>query len=62
MEVALNAHQAALAGFSHYLEVNITKATDATIARHSRGTAGSYADQSQAVAERVQDFLQRRTQ
>lgn len=54
---ALTAHQAALAGFSHHLEVNITKASDTVIAQHSRAMAGTYEEQSQAVAERTQQFL-----
>jgi phospholipase C len=62
MDVALNGHQAALAGFSHHLEVNQTKTDDATVAQHSRAMAGSYADQSQAVGERTRQFLQQRPQ
>ncbi|HXB74248.1 MAG TPA: alkaline phosphatase family protein [Candidatus Acidoferrales bacterium] len=58
LDLALNAQQAALAGFTHHLEVNYTKPDDATVARHSRMTAGAYEDQSQAVAERVRQFLQ----
>jgi hypothetical protein len=58
LDVALNAHQAALTGFTHYLEVSQTKPDDATIAQHSKMTAGTYEEQSQAVAERTRDFLQ----
>jgi phospholipase C len=57
MDVALNSHQAALAGFTHHLEVNHTSPDDATLAQHSRMTAGTYEDQSGAVAERVKQFL-----
>src|SRR5215469_2616026 len=53
----LNGHQTALAGFSHYLEVNATKPGDATIATHSKATAGTYQEQSAAVAERADQFL-----
>ena len=57
MDVELNAHQAALAGFSHHLEVNITKADNVTVVQNSRAMAGTYADQSQTVAKRAQQFL-----
>jgi len=57
MDVALNGHQAALSGFTHSLEVNQTQADDSTVARHSRQMAGSYAEQGQAVTERVLHFL-----
>jgi phospholipase C len=60
VDAELNGHQAGLAGFSHHLEVNQTKPGDATVAQHSRAMAGSYVDQSQAVAERTQQFLQQR--
>ncbi len=53
----LNAHQAALSGFTHNLEVNQTQADDATVARHSRQMAGTYSDQAQAVGDRVLHFL-----
>jgi phospholipase C len=59
LDVQLNAHQAAMAGFSHHLEVNYTNPDDQTIAQHSRQMAGTYADQSQAVAERTRQFLQK---
>jgi phospholipase C len=58
LDLALNAQQVALAGFTHHLEVNYTKPDDATVARHSRMTAGAYEDQSRAVAERIRHFLQ----
>ncbi len=59
INVQLNSHQAALAGFSHHLEVNQANADDATIAQHSRQMAGSYYDQSQAVANRIQNFIKK---
>jgi phospholipase C len=58
LDLALNAHQAALAGFTHYLEVNYTKPDDATVAHHSRMTAGAFEEQSRAVADRIRHFLQ----
>jgi phospholipase C len=57
LDVQLNAHQAALAGLTLYLETNHTSPDDGTIARHSRMTAGTYEEQSQAVAERTAQFL-----
>jgi phospholipase C len=57
LDVALNAHQAALAGFTHQLEVNQTNADNSTVARHSRMTAGTYEEQGQAAAERADQFL-----
>src|ERR1017187_1218675 len=59
MDVALNARQTALAGFSHHLEVNLTKAHNITVARNSRSMAGSDAEQSQPVSERARQFLTR---
>ena len=59
MDVALNARQAALAGFSHHLEVNLTKADNTTVARNSGSMAGSDAEQSQPVSERARQFLTR---
>jgi len=56
-DIQLNGHQAALAGFSHHLEVNETKPDDATIATHSKAMAGTYQEQSAAVAERAEAFL-----
>jgi phospholipase C len=53
----LNAHQVALAGFTHHLEVNHTKPGAATIAAHAEAMAGGYAAQSRAVAERADQFL-----
>lgn len=61
VDVPLNGHQTALAGFSHHLEVNVTKASDATIAAHSKAMAGTYEAQSTAVAERADDFLKKQT-
>jgi hypothetical protein len=52
-DVQLNGNQTALAGFSHHLQVNVTKADDATLATESRAMAGSYTEQSKAVAERA---------
>jgi len=57
MEVELNGQQAALAGFTHHLESNITQPDEHTIAQHSVAMAGSFAQQSQTVADRVTDFL-----
>lgn len=56
-DVPLNGHQAALAGFSHHLAVNVTKSDDATIAGQSRAMASGYEAQSKAVAERADQFL-----
>lgn len=56
-DVALNGHQAALAGFSHHLEVNQMTTPDATVAQHSRQMAATYLEQSQAIAERISGFL-----
>ena len=53
----LNAHQSALAGFTHHLEVNKTNADPATIAAHSAAMAHGYAEQSRAVSERVEQYL-----
>jgi phospholipase C len=57
MVPAFNAHQAALAGFSHHLEVNVTKADNTTLAQNSRRMAGTYAEQSQTVSDRARQFL-----
>jgi len=57
VDSALNGHQAALAGFSHHLEVNVTQSSDAILAVHSKATAGTYQQQSAAVAERADQFL-----
>jgi len=57
IDVPLNGHQSALGGFSHHLEVHMTKPDDATIAAHSKAMAGSYQDQSTTVAERAANFL-----
>lgn len=54
---ALNAHQAALAGFTHHLEVNKTNPPMDVIAAHSQLMAQTFADQSRAVSERVEQFL-----
>lgn len=54
---ALNAHQVALAGFTHNLEVNYTKPGPPTLASHAQAMASGYAAQSQAVSERVTQFL-----
>ena len=58
-DVQLNGNQTALAGFSHYLQVNVTKANDATLATESRAMAGSFTEQSKAVAERADHFFAR---
>jgi phospholipase C len=59
-DVPLNGNQTALAGFSHHLQVNVTKADDATLAAESKAMAGSYLEQSAAVAERADHFLMQR--
>jgi phospholipase C len=59
-DIPLNGNQTALAGFSHYLEVNVTKSDDATLAAQSRAMAGTYTEQSAAVAERADHFLTRK--
>ncbi|MBV9304064.1 MAG: hypothetical protein JOY62_11545 [Acidobacteriaceae bacterium] len=57
-QMPFNAHQVALAAFTHHLEVNHTQADDQTIAAHARAMASAdFTAQSQAVSERVQDFL-----
>jgi phospholipase C len=57
MDVALNAHQLALAGFTQQLEVNETRPGDQAIAAHSRAMTSDFAAQSQAVSERIQHFF-----
>ena len=57
MNVAMNAHQIALAGFTQHLEVTGTEASDRMIAAHVRAMSSDYASQSQAVSERVDQFL-----
>ena len=59
-DLPLNGNQTALAGFSHHLEVNVTRADDAILAAQSRAMAGTYAEQSAAVAERADHFLARK--
>jgi len=54
---ALNAHQVALAGFTHYLEINHTKPDTGTVAAHSTAMAQDFSAQSRAVTERVDAFL-----
>lgn len=54
---ALNAHQVALAGFTHHLEVNVTKSDNDTIAEHGAAMAQGYQQQSRCVSERVMQFL-----
>lgn len=58
-ETALNAHQVALAGFTHYLEINYTKPGDHTIAAHSKAMASGIEELSLAVSERIGDFLKK---
>ena len=53
----LNAHQVALAGFTHHLEANHTKPADEVLADHSRRMAGDFTSQSAVVSERVDQFL-----
>jgi phospholipase C len=55
----LNAHQAALAGFTHHLEVNYTRPGDPTLAAHSTAMAQNFTAQSHAVSERADQFLQK---
>jgi phospholipase C len=59
MNVAMNAHQIALAAFTQNLEATATAPSDSTVAAHVRAMAGNYASQSQAVSERVQQFFAR---
>jgi phospholipase C len=54
---SLNTHQAALAGFTHHLEVNFTKPGPAMVAAHSEAMASGYAAQSRAVTERAAQYL-----
>lgn len=53
----LNAHQVALAGFTHHLEANYTQPPDAVVADHSRAMAADFQAQSQTVSERVEQFF-----
>lgn len=55
----LTTHQAALAGFTHHLEVDYTKPDDSTLAAHSTAMAQDFNAQSQAVSERVDQFLEK---
>ena len=59
MTVELNAHQVALAAFTHHLEVSHTKANDSMIADHEakQRMAADFATQSAVVSERVEQFL-----
>jgi phospholipase C len=57
MDVPLNAHQLALAGFTQQLEVNQTQPGDQVIAAHSRALTSDFAAQSQAVSERIKHFF-----
>jgi phospholipase C len=59
MNVAMNAQQIALAGFSQHLEATVSGASDNAVAAHVRAMAGDYASQSQAVSERVQQYFAR---
>jgi phospholipase C len=56
----LNAHQVALAGFTHHLEVNETQPADTIIAAHARAMAGTPEEQSRAAIERVRQFFEAR--
>jgi phospholipase C len=56
----LNAHQVALAGFTHHLEANHTAPPDAVIADHSRRMAADFLSQSAVVSERVDQFFAKR--
>lgn len=53
----LNAHQVALAAFTHHLEVNYTKPGDQVVAAHSEAMASGYEAQSRAVSERAAQYL-----
>lgn len=57
LSVALNAHQVALAGFTHDLEVNHTQAGDAVVAAHSRAMGADFVARSKAVVERIEQFF-----
>jgi phospholipase C len=57
LTVRFNAHQVALAGFTHHLETNITKPDDHTVAEHSRAMASDPETLGHAAAERVQQFF-----
>jgi hypothetical protein len=57
LPVALNAHQVALAGFTHDLEVNRTQAGDSVVAAHSRAMGGDFLARSKAVVERIGQFF-----
>jgi phospholipase C len=56
----LNSNQAALAGFTHHLEVNHTKPDVQIVAIHSAAMIQDFPAQSRAVEERVQHFLARK--
>jgi phospholipase C len=55
--VALNAQQLALAGFTLHLEANHTQASDAVIANHSRAMVADFNSQSKVVSERVEQYF-----
>jgi phospholipase C len=55
----LNAHQVALAGFTHHLEINHTKPGMESIAAHSSAMAQGFLAQSEAVTNRIEEFLSR---
>lgn len=57
MTADLNAHQVALAGFTHHLEANHTQPPDDIVADHSRRMAADFASQSDVVSERVEQFF-----
>jgi phospholipase C len=57
MNVALNSHQVALAGFTHHLEANYTQPPDSVVADHSRAMAADFESQSQVASQRVEQFF-----
>jgi phospholipase C len=59
MNVAMNAQQVALAGFTQQLEATAPAASDTAVAAHVRAMAGDYSSQSQVVSERVEQFFAR---
>jgi phospholipase C len=61
LNTPLNAHQAALAGFTEHLEVLHTKALDSEIAEHVRAMKGPLQNQSAVVSERIEKYFAARS-
>jgi len=57
LSLPLNAQQVALAGFTHHLEVNHTRPSDAIVAAHSRAMAADLGSRGKTVAERIAQFF-----